>query len=56
MLLIGFDAAAQPEKFGYAIGSLGRGRIKVTDCGVLKCKAEPDALEARVFPALQHAD
>jgi predicted nuclease with RNAse H fold len=56
MLLVGLDAASQPENFGYAIGTLSQGRIDLADVNVLKSKHQPDALEAIVAPALQSAE
>jgi predicted nuclease with RNAse H fold len=55
MLLVGLDAASQPENFGYAVGSLDRGRIDVRKSGLLSTKELPDALRVVVAPALRRA-
>lgn len=56
MLLVGLDAASQPENFGFAIGTLRQGRIDLADVNVLKSKHQPDALESIIAPALRHAE
>lgn len=55
MLLVGLDAASQPENFGYAVGSLVRGCIDVRAFGLLSTKAVPDALRDVVAPLLRGA-
>jgi predicted nuclease with RNAse H fold len=55
MLLVGLDAASQPENFGYAIGTLSEGRIDLAEVNVLRSRRQPDALEAVVAPALRRA-
>lgn len=56
MLLIGLDAASQPENFGYAIGTLGEGAVKISEVGVLRSKREPDALAHIIVPVLRSAE
>lgn len=56
MLLVGLDAASQPENFGYAIGTLNQGKIVLSDFGVLKSKHQPDALTTIIAPALKRAE
>lgn len=56
MLLVGLDAASQPENFGFAIGTLSRDRIDLREAGLLSTKGVPDALSDVVAPRLREAD
>jgi predicted nuclease with RNAse H fold len=56
MILVGLDAASQPENFGFAIGKLSQGQIEVSHVGVLRSKIQLDALEEIIIPALLVAE
>lgn len=56
MLIIGLDAATEPELFGYAIAEKSSRYVRVLDAGVLRSKRSVDALSDIVAPSLRSAD
>jgi predicted nuclease with RNAse H fold len=56
MLIVGLDAATEPERFGYAIAEKSSSLVRVLDAGVLRSKRSVDALSDIVAPRLQSAD
>jgi len=52
MLIIGLDAAAQYNKFGYAIGNINAGRVELKSSGILRSEAAIDRL---IVPCLEQS-
>jgi predicted RNase H-like nuclease len=56
VLLIGIDAASQPEKCGYAIGHLEVDRVRIARAGLLASADCTDAVSKFLVPALRSAN
>lgn len=54
-LIVGLDAATQPNKFGYALGRISAGLLQVVTAGTLKDSRCSDALSAIIVPELNKA-
>lgn len=55
MLIIGLDAATQPERFGYAVAEKSPQRVRILNAGVLKSHSSADALSVVIAPRLKRA-
>lgn len=56
MVLIGLDAASSLSKFGYAIGRYDAGCLRIESAGLIESRAEANAIDAHIAPALREAD
>lgn len=54
-LIVGLDAATQPNKFGYALGRVSAGLLQVVRAGTLKDVRCSDALSTIIVPELEKA-